>query len=147
MLIALIIFLINGRPTNSQYYPPGTLTIDGFSVECHVIGSIVSTQIPGIAFFDSTGPAILLNPMYFFELPTQVKIFVYAHECGHSVIGANESAADCFAVKLGRDEGWLDHQGLQFSLQYLSTSIGDRWTGHLPGPLRVQNALQCFFQP
>ena len=38
------------------------------------------------------------------------QIFAYAHECGHHVNGRSEEAADCFAVRTGRDQSWLSRQ-------------------------------------
>lgn len=87
-------------------------------------------------------PGVISLRPDFFTLPAVVQTFIYAHECGHQVVGSDESAADCWAIKLGRNQGWLTPEGLQLVGQYFVNSPGD-WT-HAPGPFRVGCMVGCY---
>lgn len=55
----------------------------------------------------------------------------------------SEPAADCFAVKQMRAFGILNNpMQLQALAQELSSLSGSP-SGHLPGPLRAQNVINC----
>jgi hypothetical protein len=41
-----------------------------------------------------------------------VQWLIYYHECGHILFGPSETAADCYAVRRARREGWLNKQAL-----------------------------------
>lgn len=55
---------------------------------------------------------IVLNPERLRRLSSQAQLFVYAHECGHQIHGRSGAAADCYAARRGRDEGWLTRSGI-----------------------------------
>jgi hypothetical protein len=118
--------------------------VGGVSVSCLGISTWVDDQIPDIAI--AAPGAIVLNPALF-NWPPVAQIFVYSHECAHQIpaIGSNENAADCWAVKLGRNQGWLTPQGLAVVQAYFMNSSGD-WT-HLPGQLRIQQMQACYLMP
>jgi len=80
---------------------------------------------------------IYLNSWSFFQFPAIVQVFTYAHECAQ--------AADCWAVKLGREQRWLTPQGLAMVEAYFVNSPGD-WT-HAPGPFRVRQMERCYQMP
>src|SRR5665648_539952 len=67
-------------------------------------------------------------------LNTQVKLYVYSHECGHQFIGADEVKADLFSIRRGVKWGWLDAQGLEDICVFISKLKGD--AVHPPGPKR-----------
>jgi|CXWL01.1.fsa_nt_gi hypothetical protein len=127
-----------------QAIPPGGMVIDGYPVACGPAWTIlVGPELGDVAKADIGGNRIALNWPVFNAQPTLVKVFVYAHECGHIVGYANEDAADAFAVKLGRQQGWLNPQGLQSLCAATWMTPGD-WT-HFPGPLRCQRMIQHFW--
>lgn len=127
---------------SSEVFPPGTFAIDGFSVNCGNAVTIVTPNLPDIAF--AQPGRILLHPMLG-NFPTGVKLFVYAHECAHQFVGANEVAADAWAIKLGRNQGWINLQVLNQICQALWFTPGS-WT-HFPGPQRCQLMFQAFMTP
>jgi hypothetical protein len=96
--------------------------------------------------FDSWGGAypgfVILNPERIKDLPTPVKLYVYAHECGHQFVGRSEEAADCFAVKRGRRYGWLKQEGLEDICAFISKLKGT-WN-HPPGPVRCEKMRVCY---
>jgi hypothetical protein len=74
-----------------------------------------------------------------------MKMWTYAHECGHHLYGSDENTADAFATKLGRDQGWLSPWDINQICQGLWLSPGD-WT-HLPGPARCQMIIYYYNTP
>ncbi len=88
----------------------GKLKIDKHRMACGRRPTVIDPK------FDSWGGAypgyLILNPDRLKGLATPVKLFVYAHECGHQFIGRDEAAADCFGIKRGRRYGWLKEEGL-----------------------------------
>ncbi len=55
---------------------------------------------------------IMLNVRAMADLPRPVQWLIYYHECGHILFGPSETAADCYAVRRARREGWLSAQAL-----------------------------------
>lgn len=115
--------------------------IAGVPLVCGGATSYVA-MIPDIAMAQ---PGTLLFRPDFFNLPPYMQWFVYAHECAHQVVGSNEQAADCFAVKLGRNQGFFPPQAIQQICAFTFPSPGD-WT-HFPGPLRCQQMQICYNTP
>lgn len=87
---------------------------------------------------------IILNPVLF-NYPPVIQVFVYAHECAHQVVGGNEQAADCWAVRVMRNQGLLPPQYTSAIARMFANSPGD-WT-HAPGPQRVQQMAYCYNTP
>jgi len=118
----------------------GALKIDGKTVNCGKRPTVLNPN------FDSWGGAfpgfVILNTKKINGLSTAVKLYVYSHECGHQFIGADESAADCFAVRRGVRYGWLDAVGLEDICTFISTLKGD--AVHPPGPVRCESMRQCY---
>ena len=96
-------------------------------------------------------PEISLNPLILENLPPAVQLFWYAHECAHHVLGHtlgvpqlnNEMDADCWAIRIGRNQGWFRRQDLSGMYHYFINNPGSPW-GHLPGPQRLQHFVNCF---
>lgn len=89
---------------------------------------------------------IFMNPHVLLSLPNENQLFWYAHECAHvNIRTVNEDLADCAAVKLGRQQGWLTAQGIQSLCTYFQGNPGD-WT-HSPGPVRCQKMAACYYAP
>ncbi|UHQ23779.1 hypothetical protein LVB77_03445 [Lysobacter sp. 5GHs7-4] len=90
---------------------------------------------------------IHLNPQ-FFSQPAEVQIFVYAHECAHQFYGGGpigEANADCWAMKRGRDQGWMPPHTTALIAESVIYTAGD-WS-HAPGPQRVEHMAVCYNTP
>jgi hypothetical protein len=118
----------------------GNLKIDGTPVNCGRRPTVINPN------FDSWGGSfpgfVILNDRKIDGLPTVVKMYVYAHECGHQFVGADEVAADCFAVRRGVRWGWLNVDGMDEICGFISQLKGDRV--HPPGPKRCEYMRQCY---
>jgi hypothetical protein len=112
----------------------GELSIDGTAVNCGKRPTVLNPN------FDSWGGAfpgfVILNSKKINGLNTQVKLYIYSHECGHQFIGADEVKADLFAIRRGVKWGWLDAQGLEDICVFISQLKGD--AVHPPGPRRCK---------
>lgn len=124
----------------AQVVPPGALTIDGIPVFCGNVPTLLSPAIPDVGI--NTGQAIVLNPLLLNPLPTVLKLYVYAHECAHSVVGPDEVTADCWAVQLGRDQGWFPPEAFALLMGMFAGNPGS--LRHPPGPLRVRLMQECY---
>lgn len=131
-------------PTVAEYLkaagPPaklvahGKLTIDGKRMNCGKRPTVINPN------FDSWGGAfpgfLILNTKKISGLSTQVKLYIYSHECGHQFIGADELKADLFAIRRGVKWGWLDAKGIEEICTFISQLKGD--AAHPPGPKRCK---------
>lgn len=87
---------------------PGKLVVAGRALTCGDTPTLIR-NFPGYAV---SSTLIVLNLGALSSLPPVVRWMVYYHECGHIHVGASEVAADCWAVKRARREGWLTQKGL-----------------------------------
>jgi hypothetical protein len=132
--------------------------IAGQPVFCQDINGIPVKTVPapqlndvGKATIYGGFPVIFLNPNVLRGLPPAIQLFWYAHECGHHVLGhplsqfqiTAERNADCWAIRIGRDQGWFTQYDLVNMKQYFINNPGSLW-GHLPGPQRLRNFANCF---
>jgi Ribbon-helix-helix protein, copG family len=62
---------------------------------------------------DTVDRVIILNERRLGTQEPYFRRFVFLHECGHIHVGLDEAAADCWAVKRGKLEGWLTPDHLQ----------------------------------
>ncbi len=126
---------------NATIKPPGTYRMAGRTLRCGNTDTIVSPR-----FWDYGGAMpglIILNPNKLARLPRQVRLFVYYHECGHQYVDDDETAADCYAVRQGRRDGWLTPAGVkQICTRLFRNSSGDRF--HAPGPARCSMLERCY---
>ena len=125
----------------AQAYPPGTFSVDGIPIVCGGNIFVLTPQVPDVGINSGKGE-IYLNPVILGQLPTVLRLFWVAHECGHSVVGSNESAADCWAIRTGRDQGWFPPQAFNLLMEMFRNNPGDML--HPSGPNRVANMLQCY---
>lgn len=123
----------------------GKLKVAGRDMRCGRTPTLISRR-----FWDYGGAGgagrklIILNPDKLATLPEAVRLYVYAHECGHQIYGANEPRADCYAVKRGKREGWLTAEGVKQICSFLKDHPGDHV--HPPGPVRCEKMTKCFDQ-
>lgn len=118
----------------------GTLRLAGRLMRCGGTPTLISHH-----FWDyggATRDKIILNPSKLDPLPTPVQLYIYAHECGHLIYGPKEIQADCYAIKRGRREGWLNRDGLEDICAFFQDHPGDY--AHPPGPERCQIMTRCF---
>jgi len=112
--------------------------IAGQSLTCGGAVSYVAA-IPDIAM---ARQGILFFRPDFFTLPPFIQWYIYAHECAHQYVGNNERAADCWAIQLGRDQGFFPPQAIHQICAFTFPTPGD-WT-HLPGPQRCAEMQMCY---
>ena len=119
---------------------PGKLMLDGYRLTC---GRRPTVLDPNLDDYGAAYPGFLiLNPKFIDRVPTAVKLWIYAHECGHQFRGPDEEIADCFAVQRGRRQKWLTTDGLDQICKFISPAIGSGM--HLPGPERCKVMRRCF---
>ena len=120
----------------------GQLKLDGRSVNCGKRPTVLNPN------FDSWGGAfpgfLILNTKKISGLSTQVKLYIYSHECGHQFEGADETKADLFAIRRGVKWGWLDAQGMEDICTFISQLKGD--AVHPPGPKRCETMRAYYRQ-
>lgn len=137
--ISLPDYLAKAGP-DARLIDAGKLKIDDHTMRCGKRPTVIDNT------FESWGGAypgyLILNMKRLEALPTPVKLFVYAHECGHQFVGRNEEAADCFGVKRGRRYGWLKEEGLAQVCDFISQLKGD--ADHDAGPKRCEKMRQCY---
>lgn len=138
--LLLLFGIMLAKVANAQVYPPGQFAIDGIPVVCGGLPTIVTPNIPDAGI--NNGQAILLNPLVLGRLPTVLKLYVYAHECGHAVVGGNEVGADCWAIRTGRDQGWFPPQAFNLLIEFFQNNHGS--LRHPPGAVRVNNMMHCY---
>jgi hypothetical protein len=71
-----------------------------------------------------------------------VQWLIYYHECGHIVYGPSESAADCYAVRRARREGWLSGAALDEICAVFN--IAGHGPSHPDPEKRCEQLRQCF---
>ena len=125
--------------------PAGKLKLAGRYVRCGRTPTLISHT-----FWDYGGAKkgmIILNPSKLEGLSESVRLYVYAHECGHQRYGAKEVKADCYAMQRDKRDGWLTKDGMNEICTFLKPHPGD-WV-HPPGCGhqfigRDEGAADCF---
>lgn len=133
--------------------------IAGVSVNCMdaygvPVMTTLTTQLGdvGMARIEPNDARVIyLNPIILNTLPPSIQLFVYAHECAHHHLGhtygfyrpSKEREADCWAIRTGRDQGWITPNTLDTMVYYFIGNPGSPW-GHLPGPQRLQHFVNCY---
>lgn len=155
MLRALILLIVLLIPSIGE----AQTKIAGVSVNCVDALGVPVVTIPfpqlgdvGMARIEPNGARVIyLNPIILYPLPRFFQLFWYTHECAHHYLGhtygfhqlSREIQADCWAVRLGRDQRWLSREDIKKLIHYFEASPGSPW-GHLPGQQRVQLLLECY---
>ena len=121
----------------------GALKLDGNPMVCGQRPTVLDSQL------DDYGAAypgfLILNPRLLAKISTPVKMWIYAHECGHQFRGPDEETADCFAVQRGRRQGWLTSDGVEEVCRFISPAKGDSM--HFAGSNRCEYMRRCFADP
>ncbi len=143
----------SGAPTPEEYVghvggdakivPPGQLVLDRKRMLCGQRPTVLDSQL------DDYGAAypgfLILNPRLMARVSTPVKMWIFAHECGHQFRGPDEETADCFAVQRGRREGWLTPEGLEEVCQFIAPAKGTSM--HFSGSYRCESMRKCYADP
>jgi hypothetical protein len=128
---------------DAELVRPGEFKLDGRKQLCGQRPTIIDGQL------DDYGAAypgfLIMNPKLLDKVSTPVKMWIYAHECGHQFRGVSEEAADCFAVQRGRRQGWLTEEGLDEVCNFISAAKGDFM--HFSGPHRCEYMRRCYADP
>ncbi len=145
-LIPGLLWLLPGSPAAQPaaitLQRDGTVAIAGRTMRC---GNIRSRLDPGLDNLGLSVPdraLIVVNPALLSREPETVRLFVFAHECGHHHVGGSELGADCWAVKRGLSEGWLSRDGLK----QVCRSFGNmpETSTHPSAARRCSNLDRCF---
>lgn len=145
-MLANIAVLVNGTVSSAQYagtpvvFPPGTYSIDGIPVGCGPVTIVEDTSLNDVG--QASPGLIRLNPNVLASLPTTLKLFWVSHECGHHVVGLSEDAADCWAIRLGRNQGWFPPAAFYPMIEMFRNNPGD--FSHAPGLVRVDRMVTCY---
>lgn len=118
----------------------GSAVIGGMKLSCHAAQVVLSNQVPGPGF--AVPGLLMFGPRFLHAYPPLVQRLVFLHECGHQYVGADENAADCYAVEAGKRQGWLTPAGLSQACKALWHTQGDGV--HLAGPERCAALRQCY---
>ena len=124
----------------AQIVTSGDLRLDGKKAQCGQRPTVLDGQL------DDYGAAypgfLILNPKLLNKVSTPVKMWIFAHECGHQFRGPDEETADCFAVQRGRRQGWLTTDGLEEVCKFIAPAKGDSM--HFAGSHRCELMRKCF---
>lgn len=134
---------VQAAGAGASIVPAGQLKLDGYRVGC---GNRSTVLDPGLDDFGAAYPNyLILNPKMLAKVPTQVKLWIHAHECGHQFRGPDEERADCFAVQRGRRQKWLTTDGLDQICEFIKPSRGD--SAHFGGVHRCAAMRKCYASP
>ncbi len=109
-------------------------------MSCHAADVYIGNDVPGPGF--ALPGKILLGPKHLKQYPGITQRLIFLHECGHQYVGADETAADCWAVRIAKRQGWLTQAGIRSTCRALWHTAGG--ASHLPGPERCAALVQCF---
>jgi hypothetical protein len=126
---------------DARVVPAGQLKIDGHSAVCGTRPTVLDSSLDDFA---AAFPGFLiLNPKLLAKIKSlPVKLWIYAHECGHQFRGPDEETADCFAVQRGRRQGWLTPEGLDDVCVFMAPAKADNV--HFTGTVRCQAMKACY---
>jgi hypothetical protein len=122
----------------SKIVAPGRLVLAGRRLSC----GATATLIRDFQGFAVSSTVIMLNMQAMKDLPRRVQWLIYYHECGHILHGPSEAAADCYAVRRARREGWLDRQALDDICA--AFNIAGHGPVHPDPETRCSQLRQCF---
>jgi hypothetical protein len=129
---------------DAHIVPAEKLVIDGNSLICGRRPTVFNSKL------DDYGAAfpgfLILNPKLLAKVAsTQVKLWIYSHECGHQFRGPDEATADCFGVQRGRRQRWLTPEGLEEVCRFISPAKSDSL--HFQGAERCEAMRRCYADP
>jgi hypothetical protein len=117
---------------------PGRLVVAGRKLSC----GTTATLLRDFEGFAVSSTVIMLNMQALKDLPRPVQWLIYYHECGHILYGPSETAADCYAIRRARREGWLSKAGLEDICAVFN--IAGHGPVHPDPEQRCDQLRQCF---
>ncbi len=117
---------------------PGRLVVAGRKLSC----GATATLLRDFEGFAVSSTVIMLNMQALKDLPRPVQWLIYYHECGHILYGPSETAADCYAVRRARREGWLNEKALDDICAVFN--IAGHGDLHPDPAQRCNDLRQCF---
>ena len=117
---------------------PGRLVVAGRRLSC----GATATLLRDFEGFAVSSTVIMLNMQALKDLPRPVQWLIYYHECGHILYGPSETAADCYAVRRARREGWLNEKALEDVCAVFN--IAGHGPMHPDPEQRCNDLRQCF---
>ena len=117
---------------------PGRLVVAGRRLSC----GATATLLRDFEGFAVSSTVIMLNMQALKDLPRPVQWLIYYHECGHILFGPSETAADCYAIRRARREGWLSKQSLEDICAVFN--IAGHGPVHPDPEARCDQLRQCF---
>src|SRR5262245_60661613 len=88
----------------------GALAIGRRLLRCGGGRNVLDPHLPTLG--RSAPGVLMLNPGLLNRTSAIVRLFVLHHECGHHRVGGSELKADCWAVTMAVNAGWLVREGL-----------------------------------
>src|SRR5262245_48092979 len=122
--------------------PDGSLKIAARTLRCGDVRHVLDPRLLNLGISIPDAKLLVINPALVARQPGTVGLFVYHHECGHHHVGASELAADCWAVRRGVREGWLDGAGLDQICKSFGNAAAT--ATHPSGTRRCSNLNRCF---
>ena len=122
--------------------PDGSIQIAARKLRCGDVRNVLDTRLLNLGISVPDAKLLVINPTLVARQPGTVRLFVFHHECGHHHVGASELSADCWAVRSGVRDGWLDGAGLG----QICKSFGDAPASstHPSATQRCSNLNRCF---
>ncbi len=127
-----------GALEQGKLVAPGRLVVAGRRLSC----GATSTLIRDFEGFAVSSTVIMLNMQALKDLPRPVQWLIYYHECGHILYGPSETAADCYAIRRARREGWLGKPSLEDICAVFN--IAGHGPVHPDPEQRCDQLRQCF---
>ncbi len=162
LTFAMAVLAVSGAAgqAGAQQEPGGRTFVAGVSLGCadfrgrpvqtyqtSGLGDAARSQLYGRI------PVITLDIEVMASLSGKLQIFFYLHECAHHVLGhmyapkpESENEADCWSIKTGRDQSYFNLSDVLAFANRIMASPGSA-RGHLPGPERMANMVECFEKP
>jgi len=141
-MLSVLIGCVSGAEAQ-QCFSPGSFFIAGHTFSCGPATTCIDPSISDLGRA-APGAGISLHPNLN-NYPAGVIGFVFAHECAHFQGNMVEHLADAWAIRIGRNQGWINLLTVQQICGSVYFSPGD-WT-HFPGPTRCSLMIQAFNAP
>jgi hypothetical protein len=140
VIVAIALGVVPAGPIEPGAAQAGTAVVGGSRMNCHAAQVVMSDDVPGPGF--ATKGVIWLGKKHLKSYPTITQRLIFLHECAHQYVGTDETAADCWAVRIAKRQGWLTAAGVKATCRAIWHTQGGQY--HLPGPMRCEKLMQCF---